>query len=251
MYVRSFALALLSLCIAIPDGRAAETANSTHPLTVEDLLAVRTVSRVDLSPDGKWVLIVARGTNLAENTPSVDVYIQRTRAGSEMQSLPPLAEHAVWRADSQALTVLRSNADCTQVWDIPVTTHEPSPQSDRCLQPSGYKFSAVRWSADGQFLAFLAQLPQKNELGTYIKRAAEAPQKETDQKCLDPDSSEAQAIGMDADDRSCTGKDVGTGWMWGTVVASPALREFSKRVAQPPPAELWVLEAATGQPRDD
>jgi dipeptidyl aminopeptidase/acylaminoacyl peptidase len=106
--------------------------------------------------------------------------------------------------------------------------------------------TAYRWSADGQYLAYLAQPVAQDPLAAWSAKIVAMPEHEHAQPCIDLDSEEAHAKGMDALDLACTGTSVGTGWMWGLDVASPALRFFWARQAPLPPTELRVFESATG-----
>ena len=221
-------------------------AAGTHPLTVEDLLAVRSVARVDLSPDGKRMLVVTRGTDLAANMPTSNSYLSETHTGSELQPLPAEAVQAQWQADSRALTFLRPGPDCTQIWSIAVDTRQTAPQPGACLPSKGRMLTTFHWSADGRFLAFLSQPPPNDALQEISQRLVAMPQQTAAQTCIDIDSDEARGKGMDALDLACSGTSVGTGWMWGLDVASPALRAFSTQETVLPPTELWIFEPKTG-----
>jgi dipeptidyl aminopeptidase/acylaminoacyl peptidase len=221
----------------------------THPLTVEDLLAVRSVARVELSPDGKHMLIVTRGINLTANVPTSNTYLSETHPGSELQSLPAEAAQGQWQSDSKALTFLRPGQDCTQIWRVAVDTREAAAQPGACLPAKGRMLTTFHWSADGRFLAFLSQPPPNDALQEISQRLVAMPQQTAAQACIDLDSDEARAKGMDALDLACSGTSVGTGWMWGLDVASPALRAFSTQEIVLPPTELWVFETKTGSAR--
>src|SRR5258708_34490325 len=148
----------------------------THPLTVEDLLAVRSVARVELSPDGKHMLIVTRGTNLTANIPTSNTYLSETRPGSELQSLPAEAAQGQWQADSRAVTFLRPGQDCTQIWRIAVDTRQAIAQPGACLPAKGRMLTTFHWSADGRFLAFISQPPPNDALQEFSQRLVAMPQ---------------------------------------------------------------------------
>ena len=220
-----------------------------HPLTIEDLLTVQQVSRVALSPDGKRVLIVTQSVDLAANAPISKVYLTDARAGHELKPMPPEAAEAQWQSDSEALTLLKPSGECTEVWRVPVGTRQLVRQNDVCLPSKDRILTSYRWSADGRYLAYLAQPLPKDELSVYSSRATALPVPEHAGKCIDLESSEARVKGMDALDLACTGVSVGTGWMWGLDVASPALRFFSATEAPLPPTELRVYDVSTAATR--
>jgi hypothetical protein len=182
----------------------------THPLTVEDLLAVQSVARVELSPDGKHVLIVTRGTNLTSNIPTSNTYLSETHLGSELQALPAEAALGQWQADSRALTFLRPGQDCTQIWRIAVDTRQAAAQPEACLPAKGRMLTTFRWSADGRFLAFLSQPPPNDALQEISQRLVAIPQQTPAQACINIDSDEARGKGMDALDLACRAS---TSWL--------------------------------------
>src|SRR5882724_9029235 len=77
-----------------------------HALAVEDLLAVQQVSRADLAPNAKQVLLVTQSLSLPSNAPVSKVYVAATRGDADLLPLPPEAAQAQWQADSKALTFL-------------------------------------------------------------------------------------------------------------------------------------------------
>lgn len=219
-----------------------------HVLTIEDLLAVQHVARVDLAPNAKQVLLVTQGVSLASNAPVFKVYVAATRGDGDLLPLPPEAAQAQWQADSKALTFLRPSGECTQLWQIAITTRQSARLGETCLPSKDRTLISYRWSADGRFLAYLSQPVTQDALAAFSAKATALKQDERSAACIEINSEEAHAKGIDALDLACSGTSVGTGWMWGFDVASPAFRFFSTTQTTLPPTELWVFDAASGTP---
>ena len=52
---------------------------SKHPLTVEDLWAMKRIDTFDLSPDGKTIAFSVTTYNMDENKGNTDIYLVRFR----------------------------------------------------------------------------------------------------------------------------------------------------------------------------
>lgn len=223
---------------------------SLHRLTLEELFSVRLVSRLDLSPDGAHVLIATQGKSLEKNEPTSELFLASTeQTDGDLLVLPPEAAHATWQPDSHGLTFLKTTPGCIQVWHIPVGTRKPVAQRHTCLEPRGREFTSYGLSPSGRFLAYLAQEPAHDAVQSFIKRVTSLAQQQREPPghCIHLDSDQARK-NLDALDRACTGTSVGAAWMAnGYEVATPAYRAANAVQSKLPPAELWVLDMATGE----
>ena len=61
---------LLILSIAFPANAA--VAESTHPFSIRDMLAMRRISEPDVSPDGRQIAFTVRSTDLKQNKGRTD-----------------------------------------------------------------------------------------------------------------------------------------------------------------------------------
>src|ERR1041384_8207135 len=71
-----FSLTLLaSICLA----------QQKRPMTFEDVLALKSVSDAQISPDGKWVAYVVTSADMKENANDPDVWLVSTAGGDPIR----------------------------------------------------------------------------------------------------------------------------------------------------------------------
>jgi dipeptidyl aminopeptidase/acylaminoacyl peptidase len=91
----------------------------THPFGVEDMLAMDRISDPQVSPDGKWVLLNVRVTDLAANKGRTDLW----RIGIGGDGLLRLTDHEAsdvngrW-LDDESVVFLSSRSGSMQVWKV-------------------------------------------------------------------------------------------------------------------------------------
>jgi len=110
---------LLVLAAAAISASAAET--STHPFSVQDMLAMERIAEPQLSPDGRLVVFVLRTTDLAANRGRTDLWL----VGSDGEGLRRLTSHPDsdsqprWSPDGRSVWFLSSRSGTSQVHRIP------------------------------------------------------------------------------------------------------------------------------------
>jgi len=157
------ALALLSSASPL---LAAAGGEAPRPFSAADLLAVRTVSDPQISPDGAWVAYVVATSDLEEDRSASDLWmvsfdgmrtVQLTYTEEESESSPR------WSPDDRYLAFLaaRGGEDAKeQVWLLDRAGGEARRLTD--LPGGVVDFS---WSPDGRRLALVASDPDPEEAG--------------------------------------------------------------------------------------
>jgi dipeptidyl aminopeptidase/acylaminoacyl peptidase len=162
---------LVVLALAIGPGAAAPVVAGDKPWTSEDVIALKTVSDPQLSPDGKAVAYVVESLNAERDAYQTDVWLVPT-AGGEARALAssPVGDDTPrWSPDGRYVAFLSDRPrpgvtgdDATdakrQIWLIRPDGGEAVP-----LTSAPGSVSAFEWSKDGKTLGFLAREPKSAE----------------------------------------------------------------------------------------
>ncbi len=128
------------------------TARQT-PMTVEDVLALKSVGSVTISPDGLWVAYVVTRRDLENNVNDSDVWVVPTEGGEPLRLTrgEGTDNSPQWSPDGTWLAFRSDRGEHTQVYGIRPNGGEPWPVTDWETAVGGFRFSP-----DGQYLAFAA-----------------------------------------------------------------------------------------------
>ena len=153
-------LALLSTApgFALAAGRA---------MMVDDLLAVKSVSDPQVSPDGKLVVYTVSEIDRESAKTTSSLWLVPV-AGGEPKRLTTTAgvnNHPRWAPDGKAVAFVSGRSGSSQVWLLPLDGGEP-----RQLTKLPIDVSGPIWSPKGDALAFAAEVyPGKAPEGTAAK----------------------------------------------------------------------------------
>jgi dipeptidyl aminopeptidase/acylaminoacyl peptidase len=148
--------------IAPPDlGRAQEL----RPQTIEDVLSLRSVGSVQISPDGSWVAFVVTERDLEANEYDADIWIVSTDGGPPRQLTqgPGYDGDPQWAPDGSWLA-FRSDRDTeededgTQIYGIVPHGGEAWPVTSFATSVTGFSLAP-----DGTWIAFLAPAEASEE----------------------------------------------------------------------------------------
>ncbi len=146
--------------------------------TLDDILAVRTVTDAQLSPDGRWVATVISELNTEGTDYNTDVWLVAVSGGEprRLTNSPVADESPRWSPDGRTLAFLsdRPRPDAKtddaksgtpagdegkrQIWLI-----RPDGGEAWVLSDSKGGVSAFEWSQDGQKIAYLAREPKSED----------------------------------------------------------------------------------------
>src|SRR4029450_5785143 len=83
---------------------SASVAQGKRPLKVDDYFALKDVSDVQISPDGKWVAFVASGSDESKDKELSNIYLVGVNGGDPVQATFSGAdEHPRWSPDNKFL----------------------------------------------------------------------------------------------------------------------------------------------------
>ncbi len=155
--MRTAAVALLLLAAAV--------AQAQRPMTTRDVLAVRSVGGVKISPDGKLVLYEVSYPDLADDRGHTEIWLAASAAGAKARRFTNGTQDrdAEWSPDGQWVAFLRTSRDNgapagetprAQVYVLPAFGGEADPLTD-----AKGGVSAFAWSPDSKRIAFVAAVP--------------------------------------------------------------------------------------------
>jgi dipeptidyl aminopeptidase/acylaminoacyl peptidase len=113
---------LSAAVLAAATAATAASAESTHPFSVNDMLAMQRISDPRVSPDGSQVAFTVRDTDLAANRGRTDVWLAALDGSAPRR----LTQHeandsqARWAADGTSLFFLSTRAGSQQVFRLPL-----------------------------------------------------------------------------------------------------------------------------------
>ncbi|MGH9333761.1 MAG: LpqB family beta-propeller domain-containing protein, partial [Vicinamibacteria bacterium] len=153
---------------------------SARPVTVDDLMRLRTVVDVRISPGGERVAYVVSEPSLEKNEHVATLYVvaaaggepKRLTHGTRIFNRPLPRPELRWSSGGERISFLGYVSDRPQVMVMDVDGGEPRPVTS---SPTGV--TRYEWSKDGAGLAYLAPEPepaeeaQKKEEKTYVVSA--------------------------------------------------------------------------------
>ncbi len=149
--MRSLLLIILSVILCAPCGGA----ESSHPFSIQDMLAMDRISGPQVSPDGHSVVFTVRKTDLEANKGSTDLWlIGADGTGLRRLTSHPSSDHRpCWSPDGDGILFLSSRSGSSQVWRICVDGGEAQQVTDLPLDVSNLIISP-----DGKHIAFTLEV---------------------------------------------------------------------------------------------
>ena len=110
----------LILMMSAPLCAAGEEAVSSHPFSIDDMLAMQRISEPRVSPHGKHVVFVVRTTDLQENKGSTDLWLVQADGTRPRQltSDPAGDNNPRWSPDGKQVFFISDRCGTSQVWKI-------------------------------------------------------------------------------------------------------------------------------------
>jgi dipeptidyl aminopeptidase/acylaminoacyl peptidase len=149
MFLKRLFLLLFALASTGVSGAAA--AEQTHPFSIHDMLAMSRISDPQVSPDGNWIVLVVRETDLEANKGRTDLWLVRTDGTglARLTSHPESDSNPRWAADGKSVCFLSGRSGSSQIWRIRIDGGEAQKVSDEPLDVGNLVVSP-----DGKCLAF-------------------------------------------------------------------------------------------------
>jgi len=164
-----FALALM-----IGLGLAGVARAGGRPMTVDDLLAVKSVGDPQLSPDGRLVAYVVSEVDRAAGKTNSSLWLVTADGGNpkRLTTTPGVNNHPRWCPDGKTLAFASNRGGSTQVWLMDVDGGEPRQLTHLAVDVAG-----PVWSPKGDKIAFVAEVepgktPEQTDAAEKARGAA-------------------------------------------------------------------------------
>jgi dipeptidyl aminopeptidase/acylaminoacyl peptidase len=147
-------LLLLVACLALP-----VVAQSKHPFTFEDLMALKRVGEPEVSPNGKWVIFSAVDVNLQANTKTPHIWIVPLAGGPERQIISDQsADRPRWSPDGNRFAFTSTKEGGSQIWIADFDDAAGTVTGVHKLTSIATEASGELWSPDGTNIAFTSDV---------------------------------------------------------------------------------------------
>lgn len=152
---------LIAITLAVPI--AANGQDQARPISIDDLMALKSVGNPVVSPDGEWVAYVVSSRDLEEDESVSQIWMVSTSGGDPipMTSTETSAGNPQWSPDNKFLsfTAAKGEDAKSQVWNL-------NRLGGEAVQVTNLKqgVSEFEWSPDGSRLLLMATDPKPAEL---------------------------------------------------------------------------------------
>jgi dipeptidyl aminopeptidase/acylaminoacyl peptidase len=167
------ALLVLSFLPAIA-AKAQETPPRAAPprrMTFDDVIALRSVSDAQISPDGKWTAYTVARADLEQNASDADIWLASTLGEfpSRLTTSRKSDSSPRWSPDSRRIAFISAREEKPQIFLMSAFGGEP----ERLTEHKG-GVRQIAWSPDGKSIAFIADQEPTPEEEKRVKEKDDA-----------------------------------------------------------------------------
>ncbi len=128
-----------------------QSGNGKRPMTFEDLLALKSLTGAQISPDGRWVAYVVTTTDMKEDSTDADIWLVSTAGGDPIRLTTSKKNDTQprWSPDGKWIAFVSAREERPQIFLISPNGGEAEKLTDA---KSGVQ--SFQWSPDGQQIAF-------------------------------------------------------------------------------------------------
>ena len=135
-------------------------AQTKRPMTFEDMMKMRRLGDIAVSPDGHWVLFSATDVDLAKNTRTSHLWIVNVNGGDEKPLTDSLAgeSHGRFSPDGKQILFETTREGGQQIWLTPFDTAAGTIGEAHRLTNISTEADGAIWSPDGQNILFASSV---------------------------------------------------------------------------------------------
>jgi dipeptidyl aminopeptidase/acylaminoacyl peptidase len=149
----SIALLLTPFCFA-------QAAPAKRPMTFEDMMKMKRLGETAVSPDGKWLAYSVMTVDLAMNTKTAELWLQKIDGGEPMKLAvaQPGDSGPQFSADGKRILFLSGRDGGQQVWVADFYTATGVAGDAKKLTTISTEADNALWSGDGKFVVFTSSV---------------------------------------------------------------------------------------------
>jgi dipeptidyl aminopeptidase/acylaminoacyl peptidase len=163
--MRKVLLLVLLLIVFIP------VYSEKRVMEPEDVLNIKGISDLNLSPDGKRIIFTVRECNLKENEYNTDIWILNLSDGtlSKVTQSPKQDNTPRWSPDNKMIAFISNRDGKNQIYLMRTDIGEPWKLTD---SPTGVE--SFEWTPDSKYIVYLMKDPRTEEEEKRIKEKDDA-----------------------------------------------------------------------------
>ncbi len=134
----------------------AQPAPTKRPMTFEDMMAMKRLGDTAVSPDGQWLAYSVTTVDLARNTKTPDLWLQKIQGGApfKVAVAQPGDGGLQWAADGHSVLFLSGRENGQQIWLADFNPATGATSNPKKLTSISTEADNAIWAPDGQSIVF-------------------------------------------------------------------------------------------------